>query len=283
MKLPFILAKRFVAGESFTSSLPKVIELNNKSLALTLDLLGENVVDKKDADEKNAIYLDLLKGIHNHGLISTISIKLTMLGLDIDAEYCKENLFRLLDYAKKHDLFVNIDMEGSAYTQKTLDIFVDAYKQYGQSVGVVLQAMLHRTKEDVVELANMGANVRLVKGAYKEPAEIALKKMSDIRAAFKEYAKVLLDKTSCPRFGTHDDELVNWLRSYSAEKNIDKQSFEFQMLFGLREETMINLTQLGYKTRIYVPFGTEWFPYFYRRLAERKENYWFVLSTMFKK
>lgn len=283
MKLPFVLAKRFVAGETFEESIPKAKYLNHKNLKLTLDLLGENVSDKETADATVDEYINLLNGINEHGLISSISIKLTMMGLDIDREYCVENLYKLLDVAKKHDQFVNIDMEGSDYTQVTIDIFKDAFAKYGQSVGTVIQAMMHRSKEDIEELASIGANVRLVKGAYKESPDVAILSMPEIRKAYKEQAKILLDKTERPRFGTHDDELVNWLREYTAAENIAKDRLEFQMLYGLREETMVDLTKLGYLTRVYVPFGTDWFPYFSRRLMERKENVWFVLSTMLKK
>ncbi len=283
MKLPFVLAKRFVAGETFEESIPKAKYLNHKNLKLTLDLLGENVSDKATADDTVDAYINLLNGINEHGLVSSISIKLTMMGLDIDKEYCVENLYKLLDVAKKHDQFVNIDMEGSEYTQITIDIFKDAFAKYGQTVGTVIQAMLHRTKDDINDLASIGANIRLVKGAYKESADVALQSMPEIRSAFKEYSKVLLEKTERPRFGTHDDELVNWLREYTAAENIAKDRLEFQMLYGLREETMVDLTKLGYLTRVYVPFGTDWFPYFSRRLMERKENIWFVLSTMLKK
>lgn len=283
MKLPFVLAKRFVAGETFEDSIPKAKYLNHKNLKLTLDLLGENVHDKHTADSTVEEYIHLLNGINEHGLISSISIKLTMMGLDIDREYCVENLYKLLDVAQKYNQFVNIDMEGSDYTQVTIDIFKNAYKKYGQTVGTVIQAMLHRTKDDIEDLASIGANIRLVKGAYKEPSNVALQSMPEIRTAFKDYAKVLLEKTERPRFGTHDDELVNWLREYTASENKAKDSLEFQMLYGLREETMVDLTTLGYLTRVYVPFGTDWFPYFSRRLMERKENIWFILSTMFKK
>lgn len=283
MKLPFFLAKRFVAGESFTESIPKAKQLNNKDLKLTLDLLGENVKDRQMASDTVDSYIRLLEGIKKNGLISSISIKLTMMGLDVDHDFCRENLFKLLDVAKEQDQFVRIDMEGSENTQITLDIFKEAFEKYGNHVGTVIQSMLFRSKDDINELAEMGADIRLVKGAYKEPAKIALQDMPSIREAFKEQAKVLLEKTSFPRFGTHDDELIDWLKSYTAEKEIPKDRFEFQMLYGLREETMVQLTDEGYKTRVYVPFGTDWFPYFTRRLMERKENIWFIFSTMFKK
>jgi len=283
MKLPFVLAKKFVAGETFEESIPKSRYLNDKNLKLTLDLLGENVTDKTTADATVEAYIQLLNGIKEHGLISSISIKLTMMGLDIDRKYCTENLFRLLDVAKQHNQFVRIDMEGSDYTQITIDIFKEAFAKYGKHVGTVIQTMLHRTKDDIIELADLGADIRLVKGAYKEPSSLALQNMPAIRESYKECAKILLEKTAYPRFGTHDDELVNWLKEYTTEHNIPKESFEFQMLYGLREETMIQLTNDGYMTRVYVPFGTDWFPYFSRRLMERKENIWFVFSTMFKK
>lgn len=283
MKLPFILAKRFVAGENFDESVPEVQRLNEDDIKITLDLLGENVKDREKADETVDNYIKLLDGIKEQGLISSISIKLTMMGLDIDHSYCRDNLFRLMEVAQNHDQFVRIDMEGSDNTDITLDIFREAHKEFGKHVGTVLQAMLHRTKDDVAALADEGADIRLVKGAYKESSDIALQDMPAIREAFKEYAKVLLNKTEFPRFGTHDDELVDWIKAYTAEQDIPKDKYEIQMLYGLREETMVELTKDGYCTRIYVPFGSDWFPYFSRRLMERKENIWFVLSTMFKK
>lgn len=283
MKLPFVLAKRFVAGESFDQTNPKVKALNSKGIKVTLDLLGENVEDRQTADETVDNYIKLLNNIDDSGLDSTISIKLTMMGLDIDRNYCKENLFKLLDVARENDQFVRIDMEGSDYTQLTIDIFKEAFQEFGKHVGIVIQAYLHRTKEDIRELAELGADVRLCKGAYKEPKDIALQNMDDIRSAFKEYAKVLLKKTPYPRIATHDDELINWTKQYTNENDIGPSRFEFQMLYGLRQETMGEFVSNGYNARIYVPFGTMWFPYFKRRLMERKENIWFVLSTLFQK
>jgi proline dehydrogenase len=283
MRLPFILAKRFVAGETFEAAIPKIKALNEKGIKVTLDLLGENVKKRSMADETVQEYIRLLNDIHNAGLKSTISIKLTMLGLDIDEEYCRENLYKLLDEARRLDSFVRIDMEGSDYTQMTIDIFKDAFKVYGKHVGIVIQAYLHRTKQDIPELAELGADVRLCKGAYSEPERVALQNMPAIREAFKEYAKILLDKTTYPRIATHDDELVGWLKQYTGEQKIGKARFEFQMLYGLREETMEQLVKDGYNARVYVPYGTMWFPYFKRRLMERKENVFFVISTLFKK
>ncbi len=283
MKLPFVLAKRFVAGESFDQAMPKVKALNEKEIKVTLDLLGENVEDRQTADETVENYIKLLNDINESELDSTISIKLTMMGLDIDRNYCRDNVFKLLDVARENDQFVRIDMEGSDYTQMTIDIFKEAFQEYGKHVGIVIQAYLHRTKEDIEELAEIGADVRLCKGAYKEPKDIALQNMDDIREAFKEYAEVLLDKTPYPRIATHDDELINWTKEYTQSNDIGKSRFEFQMLYGLRQETMEEFAAKDFNARIYVPFGTMWFPYFKRRLMERKENIWFVLSTLFQK
>ncbi|SMO36719.1 proline dehydrogenase family protein [Fodinibius sediminis] len=282
MKLPFILAKRFVAGETFEEAVPKVADLNQKDIKVTLDLLGENVDNREMADEMVANYVELLKNIGSAGIDSTISIKLTMLGLDVGFGYCRDNLYRLLDVARENEQFVRIDMEGSDYTQQTIDLYKEAVSQYGKHVGIVIQAYLHRTEEDIQDLAELGADVRLCKGAYKEPGDIALQNMSEIREAFKEYARILIEKTPYPRMATHDDELLGWIRKYASDYKISPSRFEFQMLYGLRQDTMEKLTQEGYNTRVYVPFGTMWFPYFKRRLMERKENIWFVLSTLFK-
>lgn len=283
MKLPFVLAKRFVAAETFEETVPKIKSINENGIKVTLDLLGENVADKTTADETVEIYLNLLNNIHDAGLKSTISIKLTMMGLDINKDYCKENLFKLLDETQRLNSFVRIDMEGSDYTQGTIDIFKEAFQKYPKNVGVVIQAYLKRTKKDIDELAELGADIRLCKGAYSEPSSIAYQSMPEIREAFKEYAKVLFENTSFPRIATHDDELIEWVKIYTSENGISKDRFEFQMLYGLRENTMKEFAESGYNARVYVPYGTMWFPYFKRRLMERKENIFFVLGTMFKK
>lgn len=283
MKLPFFLAKRFVAGETFEQAAPKVKTLNEKGIHLTLDLLGENVTDRETAENTVEEYIRLLSNINEFGLDSTISIKLTMMGLDIGRGYCRDNLFRLLDAAREGDQFVRIDMEGSDYTQMTIDLFKEAFAEYGRHVGIVIQAYLHRTGRDIPELAEMGADVRICKGAYKEPPDIAIQEMDEIREAYKRYAAILMEKTPYPRIATHDDELINWTLDHTRSKGIGAGEFEFQMLYGLRQETMEQLALEGYQTRIYVPYGTMWLPYFRRRLTERKENIWFVLKTMFKK
>jgi len=283
IQLPFALARRFVAGENFEDTIPKVDALNDKKIKVTLDLLGENVKDKETASSTVDTYINLLKNIEKSGLDSTISIKLTMIGLDICEDYCLQNLYRLLDVAKELDQFVRIDMESSKYTQMTIDIFREAFKKYGKHVGIVIQVYLHRSKQDIPELASIGADIRLCKGAYKEPERIALQNMPAIREAFKEYAKILLEKTTYPRIASHDDEIIDWLIHYTDKKNIGKSRYEIQMLYGLREETMTELAANGYNTRIYIPYGTLWYPYFKRRLLERKENILFVAKNLLKK
>ena len=316
MKLPFILAKRFVAGETFAQSAPKIVRLNDAGIAVTLDLLGENVSDRSLALDTIDNYITLIRQIGERGLNASISVKLTMMGLDIDTGFCTENLFRLLEAAREHSMFVRIDMEGSAYTESTLQLFRKAHEEFGpKHVGVVLQAYLHRTRDDVRALAAVGADIRLCKGAYKEPARIALQRMDEIREVYKEYAAVLFDVVAdasgavgtadavdasgavgaadasgaagsaiaCPRMATHDDALIEWVKDTIMDRGIRKDSFEFQMLYGLRQDTMEQLASDGYQTRVYVPYGTMWFPYYKRRLTERKENLFFVLNTLFKK
>ncbi len=282
MQLPFFLAKRFVAGEDFTQAAPKVRELNEKGISVTLDLLGENVTDRETADTTTGEYRELLTGIREQKLDATISIKLTMLGLDIDTEYCRQNLFTLLDKARELDQFVRIDMEGSDYTQRTLDLFHEARKEYGRHVGIVIQAYLFRSREDVAALVRDNADVRLCKGAYSEPRSLAYKSMSDIRAVFKEYAAELMKGTDFTRIATHDDHLIEWTKRFAEENSIPKEKFEFQMLYGLRLSTCEELVKDGYRVRVYVPYGTMWLPYYTRRLRERKENIWFILSNMFR-
>ncbi|MDG5768225.1 proline dehydrogenase family protein [Balneolales bacterium ANBcel1] len=283
MRLPFFIARRFVAGEDFSQTAPKVRELNDKGIAVTLDLLGENVTDRSMAEETTRSYCKLLDEINEAGLDATISVKLTMMGLDIDPQYCRDNLFTLLEQSRKHGQFVRIDMEGSAYTQQTLDIYHEAKEQFGDHVGIVIQAYLHRTREDIDKLAELNADVRLCKGAYKEASQIAYQNMADIRAVFKEYAARLIASTPFTRIATHDDQLIEWTRKHISENNIPKERIEFQMLYGLRLNTCEQLVSEGYKVRVYVPYGVMWLPYFSRRLRERKENIWFILSNLFKK
>lgn len=283
MKLPFVLASRFVAAETLKASLPKVLDLNRKGLHVTLDLLGEYVSDRKIASGYARAYLELVDQIgKTPGIDCNISIKLSMIGQKIDRSFCLDNLYPLLETAKQHDIFVRCDMEGSDITQSTLDIIEEVYPQYPDHVGTVLQAYLHRTREDIARMCDLKARVRLCKGAYKEPASVAYQDMGTIRERYLEYMSELMTKARYPGIATHDDILISEVKKYVAEHAIPKEHFEFQMLYGIRPETQETIGKV-YNMRVYVPYGTEWVPYFTRRLRERKENVWFVVSNLFRR
>ena len=281
MKLMTRLAKSFVAGETVSEALPRVKKMYDDGLTTTLDILGESVEEREQSDKSVQAYMDLLDGIHKSGIPTHVSLKLTQMGLDIDDEYCYENMVKIVSKAKSYGIFVRFDMEGSPHTQRTLDIFYRIKEQF-DNVGIVLQAMLHRTDEDIINLNKVKAKVRLCKGAYKEPVEIAYKKMKDIREAFKQQTIALFRDGVYPAIATHDDKLINWTKEYVRENNISNENFEFQFLYGIRVKTWHKLVAEGYIVRVYVPFGTHWMPYYFRRLRERKENVWFVIKNFFK-
>ena len=286
MKLPFFLASRFVAGEDLSSALPVVDALNQKGLHVALDLLGEHVHDRSIAESARDTYIDLVKTVahkNHNGLRNRISIKLSMMGQLIDEDFCLDNLRMLLDVAEEHDVFVRLDMEGSDLTQSTLNIFETVYPDYPDHVGPVLQAMLKRTDGDIERMCELEASVRLCKGAYAEPETIAYQDMDVIRARFVDYMQRLLDHETYSGIATHDDQLVQATKDYAAQNDVSPESFEFQMLYGLRLDTQQQMAQDGYNMMVYVPYGTEWFPYFYRRLREKKENVFFVLKNVLLK
>jgi proline dehydrogenase len=276
------MAKSFVAGETVEDAFKAVKKLNEKGIMATLDVLGESVKNKEDSDKAVASYLDVLDAIPRAGVNSHVSLKLTQMGLDIDDEYCFENMVKILSRAKQYNNFVRFDMEGSPHTQRTLNIFYRVREKF-DNVGIVIQAYLHRSEKDIEDLNRAKAKVRLCKGAYKEPKEVAIKKMEIIRENFMTLAKILFERGVYPAIATHDDKLIQATKDYVAEHNISRDSFEFQLLYGIRSKTQQRLAEEGYKVRVYVPFGTHWLPYFYRRLRERKENVFFVIKNLFKK
>jgi len=284
MKLPFILARRFVAAESLEGALPVVKSLNVKGLSVALDLLGEYVSDRAVATEALNNYVDLVHRIArdrlNENLKTNISIKLSMLGQKIDRSFCVDNLHRLLEVARQDNVFVRLDMEGSDITESTISIFEEVRPTYPEHVGIVLQAYLKRTAEDVRRMCEMKARVRLCKGAYQEPPEIAYQRMGEIRERFVEYMKMLIKEAPYPGIATHDDRLIDATKQFVVQEGIPSDRFEFQMLYGLRPEKQVKLRGEGYNMRVYVPYGTEWLPYFTRRLRERKENIWFVAKNL---
>ena len=277
----WLFARRFVAGETLEAALPKIKEINDKGLLATYDILGESVTRREDAESYRDSYINLLRVADREGLDGNISIKPTMMGLDIGDEFCYANVKRLLEEADKLGSFVRIDMEGSPHTDRTLELLYRLRRDH-DNVGVVVQAMLRRTAEDVRLLNERGVRVRLCKGAYREPKEIAFKRMRQIRENFKGLAKTLLVDGTYPAIATHDGKLIRWTKEWTAEQGIAKDSFELQMLHGLRGRTQAELAREGYNVRVYIPYGTEWFPYFYRRLRERKENVFFIVKTFFK-
>lgn len=285
MRLPFFLARRFVAGESLAKAIPAVRELNAKGLHVALDLLGEYVEDRSVAIVARDEYMDLVRTIASDatGLDANVSIKLSMMGQKIDEDFCLSNLRDLMAVAKQHDVFVRLDMEGSDITESTLRLFEAVYPDYPDHIGIVLQAYLKRTKRDVERMCELNARVRICKGAYKEPPSIAYQDMPTIRERFTEYTEMLIAGSRYPGIATHDDVLIQATKDYVSQNDIPLDRFEFQMLYGVRPDTQERIAGEGYNMRVYVPYGTEWLPYFSRRLRERKENVWFVLKNLVRR
>jgi len=279
----FFLAKRFVAGESIDAAIAAVRELNDAGMTATLDFLGEDVLEHAAAVKTRDAYVALLDRLGESGAQSNVSVKMTAMGLLIDPGFALENLERILTAARQNpDPFVRIDMEGSAVTQSTLDLFERAYAQH-RNVGIVLQAYLKRTPGDVARAIELGARVRLCKGAYNEPPELAIKEMPLIRKQYLSLAAELLERGNYPAIATHDREVIDAVRTLVRERRIPPERFEFQMLYGCRPALQRELIAEGYRMRVYVPYGTHWAGYFYRRVMERRENAIFALTSMFSK
>ena len=279
MKALTFLARRFVAGETAADAVAVGQALHARGIRATFDQLGEDVLDREAARRCAEANKDLLRAIPA-GVERNISLKLSMVGLDISQDFCLEQTAGILDVARKLGGFVRVDMEGSKHTQRTLDAFRRLRADY-DNVGIVLQAYLHRTEDDVKEAIARGDRVRLCKGAYKEAADIAWIHMDEIRANYRKCARLLLDRGNYPAIATHDESLVQDVLGYAKEATISPERFEFQMLYGLRQKRWESLVKAGQRMRVYVPYGTHWFPYFYRRLRERKENVFFVLRSLF--
>lgn len=276
MRALTFLARRFVAGETPASAIAVGRRLQAKGIRATFDQLGEDVKDRESASRSAEANKRLLRLIPAE-VEKNISVKLTVLGLDISKDFCLEQAAGILEVAREVGGFVRIDIEGSKHTQATLEVFHLLRKTY-DNVGLALQAYLHRTENDVQEAISRGDRVRLCKGAYAEPPEVAIKKMEDIRANFRKCAHLLLDQGNYPAIATHDESLIQDSLDYTRENKIPAKRFEFQMLYGLRPKRWEELVAAGHNMRVYVPYGTHWFPYFYRRLRERKENVFFVLK-----
>jgi proline dehydrogenase len=270
-------ARRFIAGESVEEAIEVARTIQAAGLLVTLDFLGESVASIAEADAATRAYLAVVDRIAGSGVERNISLKLTQLGLTIDRATCVDNLRRILDAARAHDFFVRIDMENSPFTAVTLDVFETMWQQGYRNAGVVLQSCLPRSEADAARMNALGARVRLVKGAYKEPKDVAYQSKADVDAAFVRIMELLLTGGNYPAIATHDPAMLDATQAFAKKAGTPASNFEFQMLYGIRRDLQNSLHRQGYSVRVYVPFGREWFPYFMRRLGERPANVGFVI------
>ena len=274
-------ARRFVAGEMLEDALRAIQGLNAKGISASIDLLGESVSNEREARNAGATYLDMLDRIAERRLDANVSVKLTAMGLDISEELCVSIMHDVLSRAQALNTFVRLDMESSAYTERTLRLFEDRlYPAYKNHVGIVLQSYLYRTWSDVERAVRMRCRVRLCKGAYKEPASVAFAEKKEVDANYKKCMHALLEHGNYPAIATHDPLLIQEAKRHAAEHDIDSSRFEFQMLYGVRRDLQEQLVRDGYRMRVYVPFGTQWYPYLMRRLAERPANVAFMAGNI---
>lgn len=281
MNILFIFAKRFIAGQTFEAALPVVEGLKAKGFGTTLDILGESVTNPKEARAMADEYCKVLRILKERGLDMNMSLKLTQLGLDISEQLCFDNVARILVEAGRLDAFIRIDMEGSDYTQKTLDM-VKRWHEIYSNCGIVVQAMLRRSPKDIEDLFEKGVSIRLCKGAYKEPPNIAFPDKRDVDKQYETLMERLLGSGIFHGIATHDERLINKAKEYITNYNIGRDKFEFQMLLGIRRDLQEKLIKDGWRVRLYVPYGKAWLPYTIRRLRERKENFWFVVKNLFR-
>ena len=275
------LATRFVAGETLDQAITVARKLKSEGITVTLDHLGESVTNLEEAAAARDVYLAVLDALHGEGLEANVSLKLTQFGLDLSAAQCLANVEQLVRRAAELGGFVRVDMESSEYTQRTLDLVAELYARHG-AVGTVIQSYLFRSQADIEFLNAARIRVRLCKGAYLEPASVAFPEKTDVDRNYLDLAKLLLDGGAYPAMATHDEKLIAQIERYVAERNIARDAFEFQMLYGIRRDLQRRLVAQGYRLRLYVPFGGAWYPYYMRRLAERPANVFFILRNLFR-
>jgi len=275
------VSRRFVAGEVLNDAIQASQVLNQRHLQVALDHLGENVSDANQARAATQDYMTAIEQIKQAGVDANISVKLTALGLDVSQELCEQNLHTILEYAQKYSIFVCIDMEASAYTTQTIDITLRTHEQF-EHLGTVIQSYLMRSKKDVEQLIAQGVRVRLVKGAYKEPKEIAFQQKSEVDHNYVRLMMMFLSRGNYPAIATHDEAIINATCKFARDNGVSKAAFEFQMLYGIRRDLQEKLVSQNYNVRIYVPYGSEWYPYLMRRMAERPANLMFVMSNAFR-
>jgi len=275
-------ARRFIAGESIDEAIAAARAIQTSGLSITLDYLGESVASAAEADTATRAYVGIIQQIAASGIERNISLKLTQLGLTIDRATCVDNFRRILDVARANEFFVRIDMENSPFTAVTLDVFETLWQQGYRNAGIVLQSYLPRSEQDAARMNQLGARVRLVKGAYKEPKDVAYQSKADVDAAYVRIMRLLLRDGTYPAIATHDPAMIEATRAFAQEQRIASDRFEFQMLYGIRRDLQAALHAEGYRVRVYVPFGREWFPYFMRRLGERPANVGFVIRGVLR-
>jgi proline dehydrogenase len=280
MRRPSSFARRFIAGETIAEAIDAAKAVESRGMTITLDHLGESLGSLAQADAATREYLDIIQAVVASGIGRNISLKLTQLGLDVDRASCVDNLRRVLDKAEPAGFFIRLDMEGSAYTEVTLDIFETLWGLGYREMGVVLQAALYRTEEDLPRVLRLGSRVRLVKGAYKEKKTVAHQKKPEVDEAYARLMKILLVSGNYPAFATHDPAMHRLALQWAAEKGIGRDKYEFQLLYGIRRDLQQSLVAGGSRVRIYIPFGREWFPYFMRRLGERPANIRSVVASI---
>lgn len=277
------MASRFVAGETVDTAMNAVRNLNASGITASLDLLGENVSSEAEALAARAQYLGLLDTVRSCGLDANVSVKLTAMGQDIDDALCEATMRAILGRAREYGTFVRLDMEGSAYTQRTLDFFERRlFPDFPENVGIVLQSSLRRTLDDVRNAIRLQCRVRICKGAYLEPPLLAFPDKRDVDRNFVECMHLLLERGRYPAIATHDAAIVAEAKRFATERGIPNDQFEFQMLYGVRRDLQARLVREGYRVRVYVPFGTQWYPYLMRRLAERPANIVFMARNVLR-
>lgn len=275
-------AHRFVAGDTVEEVVAAARELNQAGMTATLDYLGESVSNREEARAAADVYVALLDRIAEHGLDANVSLKLTAMGQDIDQAFLRENVGRVLERAAAHDIFVRFDMEGSDYTQPTLDFFRGLWDEGIRNIGPVIQSYLYRSADDIAWLNSIGARIRLCKGAYKEPDTVAYADKEDVDASFVRLMQTLLDDGTYPGIATHDPAMIDATRAHLRERGYAFDRFEFQMLYGVRRDLQRMIVDEGMRMRVYVPFGEAWYPYLMRRLAERPANVFFIAGNILK-
>ena len=276
-------AARFVAGETVDSGVAALKELNAAGITASLDMLGESVHNAAEARAARDTYLDTLDRIQAARADANVSVKLTQMGFDIDEALCVENMRAIVGRAQVQDSFVRIDMEQSDYAERTLQLFKRTlYPEYGNAVGVVLQSYLRRTEQDVEQMIALGARVRLCKGAYQEPATVAYADKRDVDLSYVRSMERLMLGGNYPALATHDVRIIDRAKAFARDRGIGRARFEFQMLYGVRRDLQVRLRRDGYNVRVYVPFGTQWYPYLMRRLAERPANVAFLLGNVLR-